>query len=346
MMIRRQLSLTAAVLALGLTGCTGIQTTPPPATTSSSTVASNSMTEVEQLLDRAANAAPIQSARLRADAARKLIALGREQDASRVLAQINTSQLPPGLAFEIIAMQAQDALSQQRPQRALEFLAQPRKAPLPTAQELELSELRLRAYEQNEDPIGQTRELINQSRISDSSAPEQQERIWNALNQLPPETISELAANSENNYQEQGWFELADGLHKSGDLEQKSEAINRWRTLWENHPASASPPSSLQALQAQNLDIRHIALLLPQSGPLEKPARAISEGFLTAYYRAQSEGQHVPMITLLDASKINEPWQLSAEISSRQIDMVIGPLDKGYVKRLLEAEPVPAQYWH
>lgn len=342
MMIRRHLSLTAAVLALGLAGCTGTQVSQSPVSDSTPVTSQPDMAQVESLLDRASRAAPIESAQLKAQAARLLIEQNRKRDASRVLKQINTTLLPPGLAFEIIALQAQDALEQADPQRALEYLAQPRQAPLADDQALSLSELRLQAYEQQQDPVGQTRELISQSRLVDDRNTDHPERIWHSLSQLPPETIEELTRDSSNSYREQGWFELADSLHKSGDLQQKSDAINRWQTEWENHPASMTPPTALEALQQQNLDIRHIALLLPKTGPLARPAQAISEGFLTAYYREQTEGKNVPMITLLDASVISEPYQLSAEISSRNIDMVIGPLDKTYVQKLVDAEPMPA----
>lgn len=342
MMIRRHLSLTAVALTLGLAGCTGNPTVTPPANPSALNNPANAMVQVEQLLKEAEQAAPIRAARLKADAARTLISLNRKQDASRVLSQINTTLLPPGLAFEITAMQAEDALNRQQPDQALEYLAQPQTQPLPDEQALELSQLRVQAYNQNNDPIGETRELINQSRFSEVPNSQHKDRIWSSLSRLPADTISQLTQDSNNNYQEQGWFELADGLHKSGDLEQKSNAISRWRTLWENHPASDNPPSALEALNSQNRDIRHIALLLPQSGPLSKPARAISEGFLTAYYNAQSEGTDVPMITLLDASSITEPYQLSNEINLRQIDMVIGPLDKNYVQKLSNSMDMPA----
>lgn len=342
MMIRRHLSLTAVALTLGLAGCTGNPTVTPPANPSALNNPANAMAQVEQLLKEAEQAAPIRAARLKADAARTLISLNRKQDASRVLSQINTTLLPPGLAFEITAMQAEDALNRQQPDQALEYLAQPQTQPLPDEQALELSQLRVQAYNQNNDPIGETRELINQSRFSEVPNSQHKDRIWSSLSRLPADTISQLTQDSNNNYQEQGWFELADGLHKSGDLEQKSNAISRWRTLWENHPASDNPPSALEALNSQNRDIRHIALLLPQSGPLSKPARAISEGFLTAYYNAQSEGTDVPMITLLDASSITEPYQLSNEINLRQIDMVIGPLDKNYVQKLSNSMDMPA----
>jgi len=341
MMIRRHLSLATAAVVLSLAGCTGTAPPKPPVSSTDAAPVTNPLSTVEQLLDRADRAAPIESARLRADAARMLIDLDRQNDASRILAQINTSLLPPALAFEIVALQAEDALLREQPQQALEYLSQPHQAPLADEQALSLSELRLQAYEQQQDPVGQTRVLIEQSRYLDSET-DHKERIWQSLSQLPPETVSDLARDTSNSYQEQGWFELADSLHKSGDLAQKTDAIDRWRTEWENHPASAAPPSALEALQGQNLEIRHIALLLPKTGPLAKPAQAISEGFLTAYYREQNEGNEVPMITLLDASLISEPWQLSAEISSRQIDMVIGPLDKTYVQKLIDAEPMPA----
>lgn len=340
MMIRRHLSLTAVALTLGLAGCTGNPTVTPPANQPALNDAADTMAQVERLLEKAESAAPIRAARLKADAARTLISLNRKQDASRVLSQINTTLLPPGLAFEITAMQAEDALSRQQPEQALQYLTQPRSEPLADTQALELSQLRLQAYSQSNNPVGETRELINQSRFSETPSDEHKDRIWSSLSRLPADTISQLTQDNNNNYQEQGWFELADGLHKSGDLEQKSNAISRWRTLWENHPASNNPPSALEALSSQNRDIRHIALLLPQSGPLSKPARAISEGFLTAYYNAQSEGNSVPRISLLDASSISEPYQLSNEINLRQIDMVIGPLDKTYVQKLSNAADI------
>ncbi|MBY4676609.1 penicillin-binding protein activator [Marinobacterium arenosum] len=339
-MINRRLSL-AAVLALTLAGCSAPTTVTPPADTAQQREMDR-MQRVEQLLNEAERAAPIQAARLKAEAATLLSEIGRDFDAQRLLDQIDTRLLPPSLNWQIALLRAERALQAQQPDQALKYLALPTTAPLPADSETRLSELRLQAYSQKQDPLGETLELIRLSRLQPDGEIPFRDRIWSSLSQLSSEQVSQLTERSSNNYYEQGWFELAYALHQARDLSQQSSALNRWRTLWESHPANQQPPSALQALQAGSTNIQHIALLLPQSGPLAKPARAIREGVMTAYYQAQDNGEPVPRLSMLDASQISSPIQLIEVIQQQQIDLVIGPLDKDYVQQLSLAGQLPA----
>lgn len=330
MMIRSPLSLAVAALTLTLAGCTG--SISPRSQTQTTTVPPSAFQQVEQLLSRAEQAPPIEAAKLKADAANRLIDMGRNQDAYRVLEQVNTQLLPPSIAFEIARLQAENALTKSNPAQALTYLSQTPITSLPTEQAIELSELKIQAYTQQQDPISEARELIHQSQLSEQQQQLNRDRIWNALTKVPTEQLSQLA-EQDNSYQEQGWFELADSIYQSGDISQQHDALQRWGILWENHPAKQTPPTAIHSLSAPQ-NIQHLALLLPQTGKLQKPGKAITEGFLSAYYQSRRESRNTPKITLLDSNKIDSSAQLARILEEQSIDFVVGPLDKGKVNQL------------
>ncbi len=337
-----RLSLTASVLALLLVGCsTPTSRTPAPA----ANAIEREQNAIAALLDEANRAQPIRSAELRAQAARKLIDIDQRDQAIAILERIDTALLPPILRFDIAKLKAGTALERQNSSQALLYLAEmPSSEPLPTAQAIELGELRAQAYQQQQDNPGELKELIKVAQLRQDPALRQQlhERIWTLLGELPSTSLERLAASGDASYYEQGWYELAINLRTSTDLAGQYNSLATWRTLWQSHPALQLPPQAVAVLFDSSITpTRRIGLLLPQSGSLSKAASAISDGFMAAYYQAQREGQPVPEIQLLDSTLVNTPEQLLNLARTMQLDLVVGPLDKNYVSQIALATELP-----
>jgi outer membrane PBP1 activator LpoA protein len=342
MMNPLRLSLTASLLALLLVGCsTPTSRTPAPA---ASTI-EREQNAIAALLDEASRAQPIRSAELRVQAARALIDIDQRDQAIAILERIDTALLPPILRFDIAKLKAGTALERQDSSQALLYLAEmPSSEPLPTAQAIELGELRAQAYQQQQNNPGELKELIKVAQLQQDTVLRQElhERIWALLGELPRAGLEHLISAGDASYYEQGWYELALNLRTSTDLTGQYNSLSAWRTLWQSHPALQLPPQAVAALLDSSVSsTRRIGLLLPQSGSLAKAASAISDGFMAAYYQAQREGQPVPEIQLLDSTLVNTPEQLINLTRTMQLDLVVGPLDKNYVNQIALATELP-----
>ena len=81
---------------------------------------------------------------------------------------------------------------------------------------------------------------------------------------------------------------------------------------------------------------KHIALLLPLSGPTAAQAQAISNGFLAAYYDSQNTAPaSLPTIKIYDTASSNVLLQYEQAIKEGA-DFVVGPLTKTNVQLLLD----------
>ncbi|MDF2181529.1 penicillin-binding protein activator [Neptuniibacter sp. CAU 1671] len=293
--------------------------------------------QAEALLQKAASAKPIRAAELKIEAANLLLTSGEKQRAVEILDQIDLAVLTPSLRFDIAKLKARSALEQNNARQALTYLDQIPEAAgqdYPLNQAIEYRELRAEAYQQQNDPLSEVRELIKISLLT--GTPEEQQplhdRIWTLLHQLSPDTLRQLIQSGSNSYYEQGWLELAQSLLSNNALDSQNEAFQRWKTLWADHPANTLPPKQIGNMSTAPLVVKKLAILLPNSGPLSTPANAIKEGILQAHFRDGSLNK--PELVFLDSSQINSTFQLAPLLTTLNIDLVIGPLDKEYVIQL------------
>ncbi|WP_197027451.1 penicillin-binding protein activator [Marinobacterium lacunae] len=300
--------------------------------------------QIDQLLAAANNAPTIQAAELKYQAAQLMFKQGNEAQARALLDQIDTRSLPPALAFDIARMRATQALGVQESSRALGYLDRAILPPsLPAPQQAELGELRAQAYVQQMQPIAAARELIAAAQLQTAPDVRQEihNQIWQILKQSSDDEISDAVRTPGNNYYEQGWFELAQQVRSGVDMTVGGSALAQWKTLWESHPAYSQPPQGLAGHTLAPLDVRRIGLLLPLSGNLAEPARAISEGFFAAVMAGGAHNQH-PDIISIDSTVITTPGQLATVIANQQLDLVVGPLSRDYVAQLSQSPAMPA----
>jgi len=161
--------------------------------------------------------------------------------------------------------------------------------------------------------------------------------IWDALNRITePAMIRALA--EQQTAEMRGWLELNLIVRRSNMLPAKMEPwIDQWYERYGEHPAA--PAYALNLLEKSRsvyIEPKHIALMLPFSGRLEKVAEAIQNGFLYAYYK--DPGQ-LAELEIINAS--NDPAEFSLQYEQaiqNGADFVVGPIDKDLVNMLQQRE--------
>ena len=161
--------------------------------------------------------------------------------------------------------------------------------------------------------------------------------IWDALNRITePAMIRALA--EQQTAEMRGWLELNLIVRRSNMLPAKMEPwIDQWYERYGEHPAA--PTYALHLLEESRsvyIEPKHIALMLPFSGRLEKVAEAIQNGFLYAYYK--DPGQ-LAELEIINAS--NDPAEFSLQYEQaiqNGADFVVGPIDKDLVNMLQQRE--------
>ena len=335
MKFKWHLSLLAFAFSLFVTGCA---TTSTPTTSSSLSDAEKSQAKVERLLNKASTAKPEKSAQLKTEAAQILLGMQAKTQALEILDTIPLQLIPAASRYEMVYLRAEAALSNNDPEQArflLEQIEANENNTYTEEQEIQRLHLLTTTFEQQENTLSALKTLIKISRLNKDNEQQQilHDKIWGQLRLLSNEEISQNIRSGSLNYYEQGWLELAYELNSHKQLDTQHQAFANWSTLWESHPATKLPPSALSGLTQETFRAKKIAILLPYTGKLAKPAKAIKEGILQAHLRQNNAGQ-TPELLFLNSEKINSPIQLAAIINEEAVDFVIGPLNKDFVAAL------------
>ena len=154
------------------------------------------------------------------------------------------------------------------------------------------------------------------------------ERIWSILDS--PCAYRSLTMAATNNVTVQGWWDLAAIVVSSNSQNERATKYRHWKIQYAQHLAARFPP----ALFRRQYDApRKIALLLPQSGPLSSAATAIQNGFLSAHLQTAS-----PTNIAVDVydTTTTEITTLIEQVVDDGVDVIVGPLEKENVRRVLE----------
>lgn len=333
----KRLSLTV-LLATVITGCA----TPPPYSGGKAPAR-----DVNTLVAQAEQASPIKAAELKLQAAQLLLDQGREDDAANLLADTDTSNLPPALRFDIISIQTRQALRENDGDRALSYLAyMPALETLPEGELYQAEQLYADAYRVSGQPLDEAKILIESSDYIQEETERQamHNRIWEALQQVPDPELDYALQTPNNNYILQGWLELAKASRTITDVTTQSNNIENWLAVWQAHPAAFTFPGNLNTpATAAPIDAQRIGILLPSSGSLSNTARAIQEGIMAAHYSHNSSG-NAPQLEFIDSTLYPDTTSLLAAISQRNVQLVIGPLEKDKVEQLAQLGSLPIPF--
>ena len=165
---------------------------------------------------------------------------------------------------------------------------------------------------------------------TESESSQWAERIWSVLDSSC--AYRSLTKAITNNVTIQGWWDLAAIAVTSNSQTERTSKFRSWKEHYAQHLAARFPPD---LFRTQHESPRKIALLLPQSGPLSSAATAIKNGFFSAHLNTT-----VPSnlsIAVYDTST-TEITTLIEQVVDDGVDVIVGPLEKDNVRRVLEKE--------
>lgn len=292
---------------------------------------------VQQLLKEAESSEPAKAAQLRLSAADLSAQQNNAVRARQIIQQVDTEQLMPAQQIFAKTLEAELALADNDPQKALEAFKHPafeRLAELPVEQQLRTQQARAEALEASDRPLDAARErTFIAPLLSGEAADQNHERIWALVASLTPEQIAPAADNDL-----AGWVSLSASVKQAGTLEQQKRAIENWIQQHPNHPAARQLPESLVKLrELADKPLSHVALLLPMEGQLASVARALRDGFLAAHLQA---GQDLK-IELFDSTRFSSIDEFYSQASAAGVELVIGPLEKEMVRQLAGRTQLP-----
>ncbi len=226
------------------------------------------------------------------------------------------------------------ALAERRPNDAVAELEVLRTLPLTDADRVMALGLRADIFTQTGHHFEAARQRIQLDNLLDPS--EQQNnhnRIWESLNMLSPLALDTLRS-SDSNSTTTGWLDLA-WLVKTADQngDRLTLALQDWQSRYPQHPGMIYILPTLQTLDAIPQETpAHIALLLPLEGRFADAARAVRDGFLSAYYADQQQDNISLRIYSANANNVNTVYDQAV---SNGASMIVGPLDKDALLTLL-----------
>lgn len=233
-------------------------------------------------------------------------------------------------------LKAKVALATQQPSQALRYLDPQLSRDLPPEQQRELHYLRAESL----DRLGQfvdaaLSRITLGSLIEDEVVRKHNDRlIWRELLQGSSRMLQQASGSATSDTQ-RSWLSLALIVKLSEEQPaQLQQRLDEWLAQYPEHGVPDTIIASLQALATTPLrQPQHIALLLPLSGSYAKPATALREGLLTAYYQ-RSDRDYRPRISIYDTDKYSSARKAYAAAIKDGADFVIGPLGKEGVNQL------------
>lgn len=291
----------------------------------------------QELLKQAEASDASEAALLRLSAADKSLQQGNLSQTRQILDQVQLDQLKPAQQVFARTLEAELALAEQDPARALAAFEHPafeRLAELPVDQQLRSQIARAKAFEANDQLFEAARErTFIAPMLSGEQATRNHEAIWALVSKLPqgklqPTDDSDLS----------GWLSLAMAVKQAGTLGQQQRAVDAWVAQNPEHPAARTLPEPLEKLrQLADKPLSHVALLLPMDGSLANVARALRDGFLAAHLEA---GDNL-RIELFDSTRITSLDDFYRQASAAGVELVVGPLDKELVRQLAARDALP-----
>lgn len=157
--------------------------------------------------------------------------------------------------------------------------------------------------------------------------------IWGRLQFA---SIPDLQAVKLNDTNQIAWINLAIiSKQDSLDTAKLTADLQAWHAANPHHAANALLPNDQTFKQInQTSQPKHIALLLPLSGPLGKQGQTVRDGFLNAYYASHSK-QAISFYNTNSNNDVTHQYQKALKDGA---DFIIGPLTKDQVKNLLSRQ--------
>ena len=172
--------------------------------------------------------------------------------------------------------------------------------------------------------------------------------FWQWLRQLRTGDIRALSRRLRGKHA-RGWGRLLLRVHDALLRRRAGDAvIARWSEEYPQHPAHLIM-EEVRGLFASLAQPQRIALILPLTGELALPARAIMEGFLSSYYLdlKRHPALRTLMVELYDSeANVVKGLEIYRQLVERgQTDLLVGPLSKRVLRQLsanyVDSFPLP-----
>ena len=260
------------------------------------------------------------------------------QQAEEILNQTDITNLDQDFFIQKSILAAQLSMAKLQPQQALSQLNRLNAAILSTSLERkkQFRLLQIDVFTALTDYANVARARAALETLLDDPVEilENQETLLRDLQELSPTELTSLSDNATDETM-RGWFTLAYIAVSAADIEQATHQLTIWQKRFSDHPVQSTIVDTILSKQPEALGRpKQIAFILPMKGRIAKPARAIKNGFLAAYY-ADPNIMHRPSIKMYDEG--NDPNQITAIYQTaidEGADFVIGPLNKAAVANL------------
>jgi len=293
-------------------------------------------------ISAAKTASENQRSALRLSAA-ELLARGELwQQLTPVLASLDPASLDPSQQIRYLLLDAERALAEHRPDLALEQLQKiDNPESLPDFGK-RYYQIRARAYAMTGNAMEAARQLIWLDGLIDDPAQKlaNQYLIWEQFSNLSDDALQQLRTSPPPDPLS-GWMELVLITRQNArDLQSWNAELDDWRIRYPGHSAATTLlPDLLQQVGQFGARARHIAVLLPMSGPAVDSAMAIRDGILAAYYQ---DTQEQPELRFYDTG--GDPqmlWSVYQTAILEGAEFVVGPLLKDNIRQLARSGDLP-----
>ncbi|WP_461537784.1 penicillin-binding protein activator [Spongorhabdus nitratireducens] len=270
----------------------------------------------------------------------KLLEAERYREATARLSTLYYDNLPLAEKPEYALQRAQIAIHRLEANNAFLWLDLP--AVLNDSRsgtQIRLHNLRAQAYELYGEYRAAADEWFDALALTTTAeeTSQQNQALWSSLIQIQPETLQRMASLAYNT-DRRGWLNLALAYNGAASPDEQIPRLQQWLQLWTNHPASTQAREILDLLQQAKIhQPRHIALVLPLSGPLQRAGEAVRDGFMAAFYASNAKAER-PEITFFDSNS-SPVKNLIMQAKDLGADLVVGPLEKDKVESLYTFEP-------
>ena len=203
-----------------------------------------------------------------------------------------------------------------------------------------------------DDRLAETESEQRQGGDEAAATPERQAVVagfWGWLRQIRTGDIRAVSRRLRGKHA-RGWGRLLLRIHDTLIKKQDGEAVlTRWSEEYPEHPAHMIL-EEVRELFASLAEPRAIALMLPLTGELALPARAVMEGFLSSYYLSLKRlrpASRTLTVKLYDSEgSVVKGLEIYRQLVEQgQADMLVGPLSKRILRQLsanyVDSFPLP-----
>ena len=275
-------------------------------------------------------------------AAGRLIYDGQWQEGQTILSQ--TSDLPAELLNEKNILLAKIDLIREQPRAAIAKLAAVLQVHhLPIYYQVQFHEMLAHAYQSVGNATESVSERIKLEKLLPDEASKANNRraLWLTLTMLPMAELNTLALETSGGTELEGWMQLALISRKHfGSADMMLAEVEQWQAHFPEHPGHYILPSPLTSVSASLFSPpKHMALMLPLTGPLAGPGAAIKDGFMAGLQASIRSSAVKVRLYNTDSASIEALYQQAVADGA---DYVVGPLSKANVATVAAmSHPVP-----